>query len=108
MIEIRKFVEPDLVLTIGVKEKYTNSNRTHTKQSIIFSEQIMVIQECDIHGNLTPYGEEGRYLACRVVDEVIEICDNFRGWIRADEKLQEMYKNEIVDKVILGEQDAGN
>ena len=100
MIEIKKFVEPDLV----VIKKLESYNTKYEKITLLFSECLVVVENCDEQGDVDSYNHRHKkYYGCRIVSERIELCIPTAGWIPAYEEIQEKYKDELADKAILGD-----
>ena len=97
MIEIRKFFKPDLEI-VRPNRRYPGD---WEKFSAVFSEHIMVVQNCFENGEEKDSWTKC-YYACRITNDVIEICIPKYGWVTAYDDINQKYKEEIAEKILLG------
>ena len=101
MIELRKWIEPDISMLLPKPEgSYTSV--TYFTYSILFKEQILVITPSNEDGTGTGYGSTSKYYGLRLVEDKIEVCIPKFGWIPIYEEIQNKYNDTIADKEILG------
>ena len=100
MIEIKKWVKPDLEVVLPNDNTYATTK--HLKYSLLFEQQIMVVQDCNEDGEVRSH-RQSTYFGLRKDGDDIEVCIPKFGWISVYEEIQEKYNNEIADKTILGE-----
>jgi len=99
-VTIKKHFPADLQVVVAIP-KY-NNELEYTLLSLVIAESIIVEEPCTEEG--IPDGKlyrEPRYGACRMNDDIIEICHDELGWIPADEKLNEAYSNILAEKALL-------
>lgn len=101
MVTIKKNLLPDVQVVIS-KETYGNKIE-HKLLSFVKSESVLIEENCSEDGIPDRDSYRGpEYHACRLTDDVIEVCDPKYGWIPADEKLNDEYKSILADKELLG------
>jgi len=102
MVEIRQLVEPDIEVVINFDSQYSNSE--YYKYSVLFKQQMLVVQACNKEGMVGRYeANNGKYYGLRLINENIEVCIPESGWIPIYEEIQEKHNNKIADKTILGD-----
>lgn len=102
MVTIKKNVYPDVQVVIS-KESYGDKIEFKLL-SFVKSESVIIEEDCNEDGfpDRNSY-RSPQYIACRLTEDVIEICDPKFGWIPADERLNEEYKSILADKELLNE-----
>ena len=101
MIEIKKWVKPDIIKILHKTNNY--SSEKFTQYSILIEQSIMVTHDCHEDGEIESYKRDGKYFGLRVNKDIIEVCIPKYGWIPVYEEIQEIYNNEIAEKAIFGE-----
>jgi len=104
-VTIKKNVLADLQVKVTTT-KY-NNELEYNLLSLVISENIIVEESCNEDGvpDRGSY-KEPAYGACRLNDDIIEICHPKLGWVPADNKLNEAYASMLAEKALLGENKA--
>lgn len=102
MIEIRKWIQADLTIILP-KPEGSYSSSSHYKYSVVLSDSLMVVTECNDDGGHSGYGSSNKYYAIKKIDDKLEICIPKFGWIPVYEEIQNAYNSETVDKIVLGD-----
>lgn len=99
-VSIKKNVYPDLQVVISHK-KY-NDELEYTLLSFVKSEGIIVEETCSEEGvpDRNSY-KEPEYYACRLSDDIIEVCDKKMGWVPAIDELNKAWAEYLAEKAIL-------
>ena len=101
MIEIRKWIKPDLTIVLP-KPDSSYASSTHIKYSIIFKDGLLVTTECGEDG-YRKYNDGNKYYGLKIIEDKIEVCIPKFGWIPVYEEIQNAYNSETVDKIVLGD-----
>lgn len=101
-VTIKKNVSADLQAVVAT-ESYGGKFEYHLL-SLVISESILIEEECNDEGipDRDSY-KEPIYGACRINNDVIEVCHQKLGWVPADPKLNDAYREVLADKALLGE-----
>ena len=97
MIEIKKYVKPDLVIVRSRGPTLSG----YEKFSVVLSENVVVVENCDDEEGFKVNTWSRRYFACRLVNDTIEVCVPKLGWIEAYGEINNKYKNNIADNILL-------
>lgn len=103
-VTIKKNIPADLQVVVAGEYSKTD----YRLLSLVISEGILIEEECNEEG--IPYRDsykEPAYSACRINNDTIEICHKKLGWVPADEKLNDAYREMLADKVLLEEATNG-
>ena len=102
MIEIKKFISPDLEIILP-KPEGSYSSSSHFRYSIVFEDMMLVIGECLEDGTHKSYGSENKYYGLKLVKDNMFVCIPKFGWIPIYEEIQTKYNEQLAEKVILGD-----
>lgn len=95
MISIVKYFEPDL----DIIRQHKNTAQWE-RFSFVFSEGMVIIEQCHEDGSAKNSWSR-KYFATRIVNDTVEICVPSLGWIKAYPEINDKYKNQIADKILL-------
>lgn len=101
MVTIKKNVFPDVQVVIS-RKKY-NDEIEYYLVSFVKSESVIIAEECTEDGIFKKSYKDPEFYACRMNDDMIEICDTKMGWIPAYPELNDEYKSILADKELLSE-----
>ena len=101
MIEIKQWVEPDLIMVLPNKDNYANTK--FNRYSILIDRQMMAIHGCDEDGLVTSYTNSGRYYGLKMEGDMISVCIPSRGWVPVLEQIQAHYSDKLAEQELIGE-----
>lgn len=101
-VTIKKNVPADL--QVVVKTQRYDDKYEYKLLSLVISENIIIEEDCNEEGfpDRDSY-KEPVYGACKITNDVIEVCHNKLGWVPADPKLNDAYADVLADKALLEE-----
>jgi len=103
MIHLKKYYKPDF--SVVVTYEYSFKDKIdYKKHSILLDEGVMVVETCDENGYVLPshdWNYKGRYYACRLNGENIEVCIAAHGWIPVYDNIQAAYNDIIAERELL-------
>lgn len=98
-VQIKYSKYPDMQIIIPVKESYSEEIK-HYKLSLVISDQLIVEQRCKEDGEIEAY-HEPKYTPCRIVNDIIEVCDPKCCWVAANERLNSAYRDKLANKELV-------
>jgi len=100
MIQISKYIEPDISAVIERTDSYKDDH--YELVSVVFEEGLVVINECSAEGEVSSYNyRNSKYYGMRMKGDIIQVCVPKHGYIPIYEQIQDKYNEQLAEKVLL-------
>lgn len=99
-VPIKYMVYPDFQVVAAAPRDY-GDKIWHFKYSLVLSDNLIVEERCTEDGVAETY-HKPVYYSCRIKNDMIEILDSENCWIPAHCKLNDIYRDSLANKELVG------